>query len=195
MPSAAAAGTLFAANLPPNYLSGNASGFYAVPPVGGRLYRPGMEFEDHVRLISHALKDWFLARLYDSLAVGVMWWLGLHLMQVPLAWLWAFLAALLQFIPHLGPALALIGPAAAGALGGEERFLLVLILYVVITVVNGLVLEPLFFRRVAHIPIWATLLVPVVLGLIFSFWGVVFAAPLLAVYYAYWRHASSSRTI
>jgi predicted PurR-regulated permease PerM len=145
-----------------------------------------MDLEAHLRLIGHALYDWLIARLYDSLAVGAMWWLGLHLAHVPLAPLWALLAALLQFLPHLGLVLALIGPAAAAAIsGGEERFFLTLVVYVVITVVNGLLLEPLLFKRVAHIPIWATLVVPVVLGLIFSFWGVVLAAPLLAVYYAY----------
>lgn len=149
-----------------------------------------MEPQDHLRLILRALGDWFVARLYDSLAIGAIWWLGLRLAHVPLALLWAVLAALLQFIPHLGPVLALIGPAAAAAIsGGEDRFFLALVVYVVVTVLNGLVIEPLFFKRVAHIPIWATLLAPIVLGLLFSFWGVVLAAPLLAVYYAYWHHA------
>jgi predicted PurR-regulated permease PerM len=35
------------------------------------------------------------------------------------------------------------------------------------------------------VPIWASILAPIVLGMIFSFWGVLLAAPLLAVVYAY----------
>lgn len=151
-----------------------------------------MDFEDHLRKIATALRDWFVARMWDSLVLGAAWWLGLRLLHVPLALLWAVLAALLQFIPHLGPVLSLVGPASAAAIsGGEDRFFLVLALYAAITVLNGLVVEPLFFKRVAHIPIWASLLVPIALGLVFSLWGVILAAPLLAVYYAYWprRHA------
>lgn len=146
-----------------------------------------MQFEEHLHLIVRALGEWFAARLYDSLIVGALWWAGLRMARVPLAPLWAALAGLLQFIPHLGPALALVGPAAAAAIaGGENCFFIVLLLYAGITAGNGLAIEPLLFKRVARIPIWASQLVPVGLGLALSFWGVVLAAPLLAVYYAYW---------
>jgi predicted PurR-regulated permease PerM len=153
-----------------------------------------MELDEHLRFIGRALKDWFVARLSDSLALGVMWWVALRLAHVPLALLWAVLAGLLQFVPHLGPVLSVVGPGGAAAIsGGEDRFFLVLVAYVAITVVNGLLVEPLFFKRVAHIPIWASLLVPIALGLAFSFWGLVLAAPLLAVYYAYWRRPAQNR--
>jgi predicted PurR-regulated permease PerM len=147
-----------------------------------------MELDEHLRFIGRALWDWFVARLADSLIVGILWWIGLWLAHVPLAPLWAVLAAVLQFVPHIGPVISLVGPAAAAAIsGGENRFFVVLGIYVVITVLSGLVIEPLLFKRVAHIPIWASLLVPIALGLVFSFWGVILATPLLAVYYAYWR--------
>lgn len=152
-----------------------------------------MELDEHLRFIGRALWDWFVARLADSLILGAVWWAGLRIIHVPLAPLWAVLAALLQFVPHIGPALSLVGPAIAGAIsGGEDRFFLVLIVYVVITVLNGLVVEPLMFKRVARIPIWASLLVPIGLGLVFSFWGVILATPLLAVYYAYGKRRSGS---
>jgi predicted PurR-regulated permease PerM len=145
-----------------------------------------MNLEDHLRRIGEALWGWFVARTWDSLVVGAAWWVGLRLLHVPLAPLWAVLAALLQFVPHIGPAMALVGPAVAAAIsGGEDRFFLVLAVYAGITLLNGLVIEPLFFKRVAHIPVWASLVVPVVLGLAFSFWGVILAAPLLAIYFSY----------
>lgn len=145
-----------------------------------------MEWDEHLRFLGRALADWLVARLADCAIVGILWWVGLRVAHVPLAPLWAALAALLQFVPHFGPAFAVVGPAIAAAIsGGEDRFLLVLVVYVAITVVNGLAIEPLLFKRFARIPIWASLLAPIALGLAFSFWGVVLAAPLLAVYYAY----------
>jgi len=55
----------------------------------------------------------------------------------------------------------------------------------VIAVVDGLVLQPYLMRRTARVPIWASILTPIVLGLFLSFWGVLLAAPILAIIYAY----------
>jgi predicted PurR-regulated permease PerM len=49
-------------------------------------------------------------------------------------------------------------------------------------------------RRTARVPIWASLLVPILLSLFFGFWGLLLAAPLLAVIFAYRAHAKSRAT-
>ena len=54
-----------------------------------------------------------------------------------------------------------------------------------IVVVDGLILQPLIMRRTAKVPIWASLIVPIVLGLLIGFWGLLLAAPLLAIIFAY----------
>jgi predicted PurR-regulated permease PerM len=144
-----------------------------------------MDVGHHLRTTGDALWRWFLAQTQDALAVGALWFLGLMLLEVRWAPLWAVLAALLQYIPHLGPVLGMLGPAiTAGLTGGWEKLLYVLILYAVIVVIDGLVLQPYFMRRTARVPIWASILAPLVLGL-FSVWGVLLAPPLLAVIYAY----------
>ncbi len=145
-----------------------------------------MDIREHARLTGSALKNWFVAQLQDSAAVACLWLVGLLIIRVPLAPLWAVLAAFLQFIPHLGPAIALCGPAIAAAIsGGFMRLIYVFILYAVVAVTDGLVLQPYLMKRTAKVPIWASILAPIVLGMIFSFWGVLLAAPLLAVLYAY----------
>ncbi len=144
-----------------------------------------MDLGQHVRTTGEALWRWFVAQTQDALAVGLLWLVGLMLLEVRFAPLWALLAALLQYIPHLGTVLGLLGPAlTAGLTGGWERLLYVLILYAIIVVVDGLVLQPYFMHRTARVPIWASILAPLVLGL-FSLWGVLLAPPLLAVIYAY----------
>jgi predicted PurR-regulated permease PerM len=144
------------------------------------------QFHEHLRTTGVALRRWLLAQTYDALSVTVLWLAGLLIIGVPLAPVWAVLGGILQFIPHLGPVLALIGPAITAAIsGGGTQFLYVLVLYAVIVVVEGLVLQPIFMKRTARVPLWASILAPIVLGLIFSFWGVVIAAPLLAIIYAF----------
>ena len=119
--------------------------------------------------------------------MGVLWLAGLSILRVPWAPLWALLGAVLQIVPHFGPILALLGPVLAAALSSHdwEHPLGVLILYSIIVVVDGFLLQPYIMRRTAKVPIWASILVPIVLGLLWPFWGVLVAAPLLAVLFAY----------
>jgi predicted PurR-regulated permease PerM len=146
-----------------------------------------MDLGDHFRVTGGALKNWFIAQAQDSLAVGVLWLVGLYALRVPWAPLWALLAACLQVIPHLGPVLGLIGPVLAATLRWRdwEHPLYVLILYAAVAVVDGFLLQPYIMKRVAKVPIWASLLTPIVLGILIPFWGVLLAPPLLAVVYAY----------
>jgi len=146
-----------------------------------------MSLGEHFRITGGALKNWLIAQMQDSLAVGVLWLIGLYVLRVPWAPLWALLAASLQVVPHLGPVLGLIGPVLAAAFrwGDWEHPLYVLMLYAVIVVVDGFFLQPYIMKRVARVPIWASLFTPIVLGILIPFWGVLLAPPLLAVVYAY----------
>lgn len=146
-----------------------------------------MTAKDHLRITTSALRSWAIAQLQDSLAVGILWFAGLWMIHVPWAPLWAILAALLQIIPHLGPILGLLGPVLAATLSWKDwrHPLYVLMLYAVIVVVDGLLLQPYIMRRVARVPMWISILAPIVLGFVIPFWGVLLAPPLLAVVYAY----------
>jgi len=143
--------------------------------------------DEHLRITGGALKKWAIAQLQDSLAVGLLWWLGLYLINVPWAPFWALLAAVLQMVPHIGPVLGLFGPALAAALRWQdwEHPFYVLILYAMVVMLDGFFLQPFIMKRVARVPMWASIFTPIVLGLVIPFWGVLLAAPLLAVAYAY----------
>lgn len=149
-----------------------------------------MHIDEHLGLTGGALKGWLIAQCEDSLAVGAMWYVGLRALGVPLAPLWAGLAAMLQFVPHLGPALGMVAPAVTAAIhwGDWEHPLYVLMLYAGIVVVDTLGLQPFLMKRTAKVPIWASIVTPIVLAFVIPFWGVFLAPPLLAVVYAYKRH-------
>ena len=145
-----------------------------------------MEFSRHINITGGALRRWFIAQCYDSVAVGGLWWLGLKYLHVPWAPFWAILAALLQFIPQFGTVMAVVGPAMVALFaGGFEQFLYVIILYGAIVVIDGLLLQPVIMRRTVRVPVWASLIVPILLGIVLGFWGLLLAAPLLAVIFAY----------
>ena len=126
--------------------------------------------------------------------MGILWFVGLHFLHVPWAPLWALLAAMLQVIPHLGPILGLIGPVLAATISWRDwqHPLSVLALYAGIAVIDGFLLQPYIMRRTAKVPIWASIIVPIALGIVWPFWGVLVAPPLLAVVYAYKRKFQNS---
>ncbi len=154
-----------------------------------------MDAREHFRITGGALKNWFIAQAQDALAVAALWLVGLVILQIPLWYVWAPLAFLFQFIPHFGPVLTLVGPAVSALIqGGFEKLLFVLILYAVVVVVDGFLLQPFIMRRTARVPIWASLMLPLVI--IFTplgFWGVLLAPPLLAVFYAYWHRRKADK--
>ena len=146
-----------------------------------------MDIRDHLRTTGGALRNWAVAQLQDSLAVGVLWLIGLSLLHVPFAPLWAAIAAVFQIVPHFGPILSMLGPVLAATLKWMdwEHPLGVLALYALIAVVDGLLLQPILMKRTAKVPLWASILSPIVLGIVWPFWGVLAAPPLLAVLFAY----------
>jgi hypothetical protein len=91
------------------------------PEARGRGPRArSMNLGSHLQFTGRALKNWLIAQFEDSLAVGALWLVGLYGARIPWAPLWAGLAAILQFVPHLGPVLGLIGPVLAAALCGNR---------------------------------------------------------------------------
>jgi predicted PurR-regulated permease PerM len=148
-----------------------------------------MEARDHLQITGGALKSWLVAQFKDAVAVALLWLAGLSALGVPWAPLWAGLAFLFQFMPQIGGVLAMIGPVLAAMVKWQdwEHLVYVLILYAAIAMLDGFFLQPYIMKRTSRVPIWASLLAPIVLGIVIPFWGVLLAPPLLAIVYAYKR--------
>ena len=62
-----------------------------------------VDIGEHFRVTGGALKNWFIAQLEDSLAVGLLWLVGLYIIGVPGAPLWALLGAAFSLCPRSAP--------------------------------------------------------------------------------------------
>lgn len=143
----------------------------------------------HLRTAGKALVNWWRAATIEGLCVGVLWLIGLLLLHVPLAPIWALVAALMTLVPNFGGMIALLGPAFSILVSRPSMYRLSLLLglYAVIVVVDQLALQPLIMKKVTRVPIWASILAPIVLGIVIPFWGILLAPPLLAIVYAFRR--------
>jgi predicted PurR-regulated permease PerM len=156
----------------------------------GPLYPvPAPTLRDHGRTAGNALLNWWRGASIDALCVAAMWLVGLLLMHVPLAPVWAIIGGLMTFVPAIGGVIAVIGPVLSVLFSGHDEFRLGLVLglYALIVIVEQLVIQPLIMRRITRVPIWLSILAPIVLGILIPFWGVLLAPPLLAVVFAFRR--------
>ena len=152
------------------------------PAISGRP-SPGQ----HLRTAGSALVNWWRAVSIEALCVAVLWLIGLEILRVPLAPAWALVAGLMAFVPNIGGVIALIGPVFCILVTGKdlERLAFLLGLYAIIVVIDQLVLQPWLMKKATRVPIWASIFVPIILGIVIPFWGVLLAPPLLAIVYAF----------
>ena len=143
----------------------------------------------HLRTAGTALLNWGRAATIEGLCVGALWLIGLLLLKVPLAPLWALIAAIMTLIPNFGGVISLLGPAFSILVSDPSMYRLCLLLglYAIIVVAEQLGIQPLILKKVTRVPIWASILAPIVLGILIPFWGILLAPPLLAVVYAFRR--------
>jgi predicted PurR-regulated permease PerM len=143
----------------------------------------------HLRTAGVALVNWWRAVTIEGLCVAVLWLIGLLLLKVPWAPLWALIAGLMTMVPNIGGVIALLGPAFSILVSKPDMYRLCFLLgmYAVIVVIDQLMLQPLIMKRVTRVPVWASILVPIVLGIVIPFWGILLAPPLLAIVYAFRR--------
>jgi predicted PurR-regulated permease PerM len=84
---------------------------------------------------------------------GVALGCGLFLIGLPYALLWGVLAAVLRFIPYIGPAVSALFPAALSlaAFPGWEQPLLVIGLIAGLELLSNMFMEPLLYGRTAGV--------------------------------------------
>ncbi len=126
------------------------------------------------------LRWWVLSQMLSMTAVGIIVALGLWALGVPLAGTLGVIAALLTFIPNIGPILSVV-PAALLALAiSPTKGLLTVMLFLLVHFLEGNVITPLLERRIVRLPPALTMSAQLLLAVIAGPLGLALAAPLTA---------------
>jgi predicted PurR-regulated permease PerM len=101
-----------------------------------------------MRKMRDKLGAWLRGQLVLSLIIGVLVFIGLSVLGIKYALVLAILAALLEFIPYVGPVLASL-PALflAFSMGGAVKLLFVLLMYVIIQQLENHLLVPKVMQK------------------------------------------------
>ena len=124
---------------------------------------------------------WAKGQAILALMIGVSIYIGLTIIGMPNAFLFALLAAVGEIIPMVGMPLATVPAVLVALLSGGAAFATtVLIFYVLVTQFENHILAPLIVNKVVGIPSVIVIIALVIGGSLAGFWGVLLAVPVAA---------------
>lgn len=150
-------------------------GFLHLIPVPRRL-RITKVIED----VAETLQWWIIGKCISMAAIGIFTTVGLWIMDIPLAFILGLIAALLTFIPNIGPILSAIPAILLGLMENATLALHIALLYIGIQLIESYVITPLIQRKTVSLPPGLTLGAQVLMGVLFGMLGVALATPLTA---------------
>lgn len=131
--------------------------------------------------IGDTLRWWLIGKVGSMLFIGLLTWIGLSIIGVPLALTLGLIAGLLSFIPNFGPIISAVPAILLAFIESPTKALYVLILYVAVQLVESNLVTPFIERKTVEIPPALTIVFQLALAVLVGGLGLVLATPLLAV--------------
>ncbi len=126
------------------------------------------------------LRGWILSQMLSMTAVGIIVACGLWALRVPLAGTLGVIAALLTFIPNIGPILSVVPAVLLAVAISPTKGLLTVLLFLGVHFLEGNVITPLLTRRIVRLPPALTMTAQLLLAVIAGPLGLALAAPFAA---------------
>lgn len=147
------------------------------------LLHPALDVKaaETLRECGTVLRGWMAGQGFAMLVTGTFTFTGLTLLGVPLAGVLAVLAALLNFIPNIGPVIAAVPAMLLAATISPWMPVWVALVYFGSQFLEGNILTPLVQAEMSDLPPAALILAQVMMAGLFGLLGVALAAPLMAV--------------
>ena len=124
---------------------------------------------------------WLMVQLVTMASVGLLIGIGLTLLGVPLSGTLGLMAAILSFIPSLGPLISVIPAILLGLTISPGMGLWVALLYLGVQILEANVITPLVQQKAISLPPAFVLGSELIMGLLLGGAGLAFATPLAAV--------------
>jgi predicted PurR-regulated permease PerM len=131
--------------------------------------------------IGETLSWWLIGKGASMLFIGLLTWIGLYFIGVPLALTLGLIAGLLSFIPNFGPIFSAIPAILLAFINSPTSALYVLALFVGVQIIESNIVTPLIERRTVELPPVLTVVSQLALAVLFGAVGLILATPILAV--------------
>jgi predicted PurR-regulated permease PerM len=131
--------------------------------------------------IGETLSWWLIGKGASMLFIGLLTWIGLYFIGVPLALTLGLIAGLLSFIPNFGPILSAVPAILLAFIDSPTSALYALALFVGVQLIESNLVTPLIERRTVELPPVLTIVSQLALTILFGAVGLILATPILAV--------------
>ena len=126
--------------------------------------------------------SWFLiGKGASMLFIGLVTWIGLYFIGVPLALTLGLIAGLLSFVPNFGPILSAVPAILLAFIDSPISALYTLILFVGVQLIESNLVTPMIERRTVELPPVLTIVSQLALTILFGAVGLILATPILSV--------------
>lgn len=153
-----------------------ASGLVRLFPMKAR---PGATKVLHE--MAHTLTQWLKGQLFAMLVVAVLTWIGLAVLGVPMATALALIAGIFNFVPNIGPLVAMIPALLVALMQGGNTALLVAGLYLLVQALESNLITPFIQNKMISIPPALILIGQLMMGTLLGVMGIILATPIVAV--------------
>lgn len=131
--------------------------------------------------IGETLRWWLIGKFGSMLVIGILTWIGLSILGVPLALTLGLIAGLLSFIPNFGPILSAIPALLFAFIESPVTALYVAGLFIGVQLIESNLVTPWIERQTVELPPALTIIFQLILGVLVGGLGLVLATPILAV--------------
>jgi predicted PurR-regulated permease PerM len=131
--------------------------------------------------LNDTLVNWLLGQFFSMAVVGVLTFIGLWILGVPMAGVLALFAGLISFIPNLGPIISLFPALLFAYHDGPDQVLYVLILYLFVQAFESSVATPLVQKKMINMPPALVFGSQLVIGAFGGLLGLTLATPIMAM--------------
>lgn len=128
-----------------------------------------------------ALRKWLLGQIVSMVTVGTLTGVGLWIVGAPLPLALGLMAGVLEFVPVVGPIIAIVPGVLVAFTDGPQVALYATIVYIIVQQLEGNVIMPIAQRWAVELPPAYGLISLVAFGLLFGFLGIFFGSPLAVV--------------
>jgi|GEM_PF-2186693 len=140
------------------------------------------QVNDFFGKMEESVSGWLWGKLLSSIIVSILVYIGLALIGIPYALVFAFLALVLNFIPFFGSIFAAITPVLIGFSNSFLDGVLVLALYLVINnIIEGFILMPFLMKKTVNINPALLIFCVLIGGQLAGILGIIISIPITAI--------------
>ncbi len=131
-----------------------------------------------LQAMGRVLRWWLVGRIASMTIVGVLTFIGLLIIGMPLAFALGLIAGLFSFVPYLGPIAAMIPAVLVGLVEGPALAGYVVLVFLTVQLVESNLITPLIQERAVSIPPALLITAQLLIGILAGLLGILVATPL-----------------